>query len=758
MNIIKTTVSAFAGVLIAVFLSGSGMASAAVQRVETQEEYWNVVASLAPGDTVELANGNWQDFEIVFEGSGTAALPITLRAQEKGKVVLSGQSNLRLAGEHLVVSGLVFQNGYTPSEGVISFRKDKDNLANHSRVTETVIDDFNNPERFEPDYWVVIYGKHNRFDHNHLANKRNRGVTLAVRLDSLASQENHHSIDHNYFGPRPILGSNGGETLRIGTSHHSRSDSFTRVENNYFDRCDGELEIISIKSGGNVVRGNLFYQSRGTLTLRHGNGNFIEDNVFYGNGADHTGGIRVINRRQTIRNNYLEGLAGYRFGGALVVMNGVPNGPINRYDPVEDALIANNSLVNSDHIQLGAGSDSERSAAPSSSRFSNNLIYNDEPRDIFTLYDDMRGIAFTGNVLNRVKEPRIAEGFDSRKISMKRADSGLMYPVSDSLAGVGVSRSLQPLAKEQAGVAWYPKPEAQALFANGKTLSIAPGEDTLANAVKAAQPGDVIHLAKGNYLVRSVLRIDKPITVRGASDVNLEYERSTLFELHPGGSLHLKGLNISGASSPDYVNNSVIRTRRTSMLENYQVKVEDCTVSDLNVNRFFNFLSVAKGTMADAIEIHDSQFRDVSGAILKLDKENDDFGIYNAEYVTITGSGFQRVQGSLVDYYRGGTDESTFGPHFSLTGSQLDNVGTGAKNRHAASLYLHGVQVSTIEGNVFTNSAPVKIAHTVGEPITRVVNNTFLATAPPRVVELFYTDKPHSAVILGNTVEEGSQQ
>ncbi len=227
------------------------------------------------------------------------------------------------------------------------FARNKENLANHSRVTEVVIDGFNNPERTETDYWVSIYGKHNRFDHNHLAGKSNNGVTLAVRLNTEASQENHHRIDHNYFGHRPILGSNGGETMRIGTSHYSLTDSFTVVENNYFDRCNGEVEIISNKSGGNVFRGNVFFESRGTLTLRHGNGNLVENNIFFGNGADHTGGIRLINKRQTIRNNYLQGLTGTRFGSPLTVMNGVPDSPINRYHQVEDSVIENNTVIDS---------------------------------------------------------------------------------------------------------------------------------------------------------------------------------------------------------------------------------------------------------------------------------------------------------------------------------------------------------------------------------------------------------------------------
>ena len=293
--------------------------------VSTQAEYQEAVKAAQPGDTIKLANGEWRDFEILFTGEGTADRPITLTAEEKGKALITGQSNLRLAGRHLVVSGLVFKNGYSPTDAVIQFRRTKGDYAYHSRVTEVVIDHFNNPERYEDDMWVAMYGRHNRFDHNHLEGKSNRGVTLAVRMDEEASRENHHRIDHNYFGPRPILGSNGGETIRIGTSHYSLSDSLTTVENNYFDRCNGEVEIISNKAGSNVFRGNLFFESRGTLTLRHGNNNLVENNVFLGNGKDHTGGIRVINKGQTVRNNYMHGLTGHRFGGGFVIMNGVPN-------------------------------------------------------------------------------------------------------------------------------------------------------------------------------------------------------------------------------------------------------------------------------------------------------------------------------------------------------------------------------------------------------------------------------------------------
>ncbi len=417
-------------VLVGIMVLSHG-ALAAEYLVNDKSEYQEVSNRLEAGDKVILANGIWQDFEILFQGQGTAEQPIVLTAQEKGKVIISGQSNLSLYGEHLIVSGLVFKDGHTPTSTVISFRKSENELANNSRVTEVVIDSFNNPERYDTDFWVMMYGKNNRFDHNHLEGKSNKGVTMAVRLNTEESQNNHHRIDHNYFGPRQMLGSNGGETLRIGTSHYSLTDSFTVVENNYFDRTNGELEIISSKSGNNIIRGNVFFESVGTLTMRHGNDTLVENNAFFGNGVDHTGGIRLINKRQTVRNNYMEGLAGYRFGGALVVMNGVPNSPINRYHQVEDSIIENNSLINSDHIQLAAGSDLERSAVPIRTDFKQNLIYSESNKDTFTIYDDVSGITFADNVTNATESFQIEQGFAIEDMEMTRSDNGLMYPSSD---------------------------------------------------------------------------------------------------------------------------------------------------------------------------------------------------------------------------------------------------------------------------------------------------------------------------------------
>lgn len=714
-------------------------ALAADTLVKTPEAYKDALKSVQPGDAIILANGTWQNFEILLDAKGTREHPITLRGETPGKVFLTGQSNLRLAGEHLVVSGLVFKDGYTPTGEVIAFRRNKDKLANHSRVTQVVIDNYSNPEKFEQDSWVMVYGRHNRFDHNHLVGKRNKGVTMAVRLTSESSQQNYHRIDHNYFGPRPILGSNGGETLRIGTSHHSLTNSFTTIENNFFDRCNGEVEIISNKSGKNSIRHNVFFESRGTLTLRHGNGNIVENNVFFGNGVDHTGGIRVINRDQTIRNNYLEGLTGYRFGSGLTVMNGVPNSKINRYHQVDNALIENNTLVDVKHIQFAAGSDKERSATPVNSLVRNNLILSEQGTDGITVFDDISGITFEDNLLNQDTKATLEEGFKQAEITMKRADNGLLYPADEALRKFGVSSDIKPIAKNDVGVSWYPKVEPDVAFGSGTTIPVEPGDNTLFDAIASAQSGDVLILQGGEYRVSKILKLDKTLTIRAQDNAAavIYPQRSTLIEINNMGNLTLDGVRVDAKNAPDAAGNTLIRTTRLPMQRNYRVAIKNSTFENLNINHSYHFFDVGNRSFADYIQVTNSHFSHITGDLFRLDKETDDLGIYNVEYLTIEDSTVTDLDGAIAKVYRGGTDESTFGPHVVLNNNTFSEIGKGKRNKSKASLVLHGTQVNKVTANKFIDTAPVIFELTVGEPKTWITDNVFEGTSEPIIKDLF---------------------
>ena len=726
--------------------------------VRNQAEYFAAADDVQAGDVITLANGEWRDFEIVLTGQGTPAQPITLKSEEAGKVFITGQSNLRLGGQHMLVTGLVFRDGSSPTGEVLSFRRTKQDLATNSRMTEIVIDGFSKPDRYESDYWVGIYGSNNRFDHNYLVGKTNKGVTLAVRLDSEQSRENSHRIDHNYFGRRPVLGSNGGETLRIGTSAYSMYDSNTLVENNYFEECDGEVEIISIKSGGNIVRGNVFDRSSGAVTLRHGDRNIIERNVFLGRGKDHTGGIRVINADQVVRDNYMEGLRGTGFASALTVMNGVPNSPVNRYVQVSNAQITGNSILDSTRVTLGAGADEERSAPVVDSTFSANLLSSKSEDAFIQIEADISGLTFLGNRLIKGDVPAVLGSLQPLQTQLQRAGNGLLYPVDDSLAAIGAPRDLAPVSRTDAGPAWYPKPESQARFGTGKVLGATAGEGTIEAALRNAGPGDVLQLEAGNYIVTKTIELSHPLTIAGPADGGavIAFQRPTLFEIADGGSLRLQNVAINGSEADDNVGNSVVRTSSAPIRGNLIIEFERVAVSDLTVNRGFDVIVIGKNAFADEISIADSTFSAISGTVVRADAETDDYGQYGAEYIRISGSSFSDIGGGVADVYRGGRDESTFGPHFSLTGSALSAVGKASAENPVAALNLHGVQVTQIADNSVANSGQLRIVHTVGVPQTMVARNSFDSADPIAAEELNYPAEPR-ITFVGNATPETAQ-
>lgn len=712
--------------------------------VADQIQFKAAVKAAKPGDSILLADGEWRDFQIVFTGEGHAAKPITLTAQTKGKVVLTGQSNLRLGGRHLVVSGLVFRDGFSPTSEVISFRRDSRSFAQDSRITEVVIDGYSKTDRRAEDMWVALYGTGNRVDHSHFEGKTNAGVTLAVIRRAGQPLDNCHRIDHNYFGPRPPLGSNGGETIRIGTSEESLSASNTIVEHNIFDRTSGEVEIVSVKSGGNILRENLVLASQGAFVLRHGNGNRVERNIFFGNNVPDSGGVRIINRDQIVRDNYFEGLAGKDLKSAISVMNGVPDSVINRYHQVANAVIERNSIVDSARITFAAGADAERSAPPIGSRFSHNLIAGANGSDPFRAEGDITGIALAGNVEAKVARPLLTSGVEQRDITLARAPNSLLYPTNPALANIGAPRDLVPVKREEVGVYWYRPAPTEAAFGAGRTIPLTPAA-SLADAVGASQPGDTLSLASGAYDVMTPIAIRHRLTIAGQKGANAVLRLATggLARVEAGGGLHLEQVELDASAAPT---DAVLVAVSAGVAPNYSVVMQGVTVRGPGAKARLDGIAMAPGTFADAIDITGSRFADMAGVVVLGTGEQAPKGWYPVERLTIADSHFARV-GMVADLLRKGSDESTFGPWFAMTGSQVTDSGF-----EGASLRLSGVQHTAITDNAFTRSAPIAVIHSVGTPDTRIVKNRFIATPEPRIEELAYKG-PIRAKLSDNIVE-----
>ena len=325
------------------------------------------------GDTLVLKDGTWADAHLKINAEGTAAKPVTIKAKTSGKAIFTGKSRLSVGGAHVVVDGLWFQN--PTGEQVIELRQDSKHHASDCRITNCAVTNDTQLSSSDSSQFVSIYGARNRVDHCYIAGKTTQGTTLVVWLSNESKDQGKHQIDHNHFGPRPKLGKNGGETIRLGDSKTSMQTASCIVEHNLFEKCDGEAECISNKSCGNLYRLNTFKGVSGTLTLRHGNGCTVENNVFIGDGVKGAGGVRIIGEDHTVTGNRFENLTGDDERSAMCFMLGIPDSPANGYFQVKRAKVMGNTFINCKHnILIGLGGDKKATLPPLECEISGNTI------------------------------------------------------------------------------------------------------------------------------------------------------------------------------------------------------------------------------------------------------------------------------------------------------------------------------------------------------------------------------------------------
>jgi poly(beta-D-mannuronate) lyase len=373
---------------------------------------------LHAGDKVILKDVEWKDQRLVFTGIGKEKAPIVLTTEKPGKVKLTGNSTLLIDGSWLVADGLFFTEGYSDKKDVIAFSDQSSNC----RLTNTAVVNYNHPDKKFDYKWVSVFGHRNRVDHCWLEGKTHQGPTMVIWLDG---QPNYNLIDHNYFGQRPDLGVNGGETIRIGNSTWSLHDSHTTVEKNIFEHCDGELEIISNKSCKNIIRDNLFYESKGTLTLRHGNDADVYRNIFIGNGLPNTGGIRIIAENHKVHDNYFQDLTGTGVSAAISIMDGLPNPPLTGHWQVKNAKIYNNTIINcKESFSIGVGKNEQRYLKAENTSFTNNYIITQ--MQAIHWVDDSVKVQFANNVIsNESATEQLPAGFSVKKLPLQKDATGL---------------------------------------------------------------------------------------------------------------------------------------------------------------------------------------------------------------------------------------------------------------------------------------------------------------------------------------------
>ncbi len=728
-----------------------------------------VIGKVVPGDEIVLKNGIWNNVEINFYAIGIKENPIVLRAETAGKVCIEGMSYLHLGGDYLVVDGLYFKNGYTPKSSIIRYMIDEDITATNCRVTNTVIENFTKPNRLINDHWVEFYGKNNQLDHCYISGKSNDGETVRVFFTGNKHINSHHQIVNNYFGPRPRKGGPRAETIRVGDSKTRFVPGYVNVSNNYFEACNGEVEIISDKTNFNSYKNNIFYKCEGSLVLRHGSYATVDGNIFIGgDDSDFYGGIRVVNAGHWITNNYFYKIKGEAFRSPLAIMNGIPMTPLNRYLQVSDAVIAYNTWVDcSSPWQIGVGQNLEsadvlpaseiRSAPPIRSTVANNIIYNtQEDKTPVINHSEMGGILFKNNLIDNNGINYVEyDVLENASLKMKKINEWLYAPeisnnkvITEVFDGYNFStiqkdifdasrqenNSIGAISKltnaenfkidkKKYGPNWF---STEKIAGEPKTVTALVTEGDLTKKIEHANPGDIIELTGRLYTINNSLKIDKDITIRSKDSVNKvtlifsEISDSLAFEMHSNANLKLENLILKGHN-----NTIAFSPLKENMASAYKISADNCKLEN-----FDYVLKATKGSFADSILFKNSTISNCENGIVLASEERGD---YNAEMVNFERCEFINVHNNVINFYRGGYDESTIGGVLSVVNSTFSDC--GKREKETILLKTRGIINVEITNNTFKNNAPKFAAVLWGEKNNHHANNILVNSGEIKVEE-----------------------
>ncbi len=352
--------AAIAVAAIPVALAWPGIAAitpAATQLVSSISALQSALSSASPGDVIQLADGSYStSSDISISRSGTASAPIVVRAQHVGGATITGSGGFTIGAStsYVTLSGFTL----TGSQG-LSIPVG----ATHIQVTRNTFQMAGSVQ-----YWVTVAGDDAQIDHNTFQHKSTIGNFIEVVGPGSSGMAQNTWIHHNYFLDQSYTGANGGESIRVGLSGRQHSAAHALVEYNLFERCDGDLEVISVKSTSDIIRYNTLRNSKGTITLRHGWNNTVEGNYLLGNST----GIRMFGNNHVVINNVVENSTGQALEiGGGEVRDDTTSG--TDHEAVDHALVAFNTFVNdqASPIQMGDGG---KAFQPSDVTVADNII------------------------------------------------------------------------------------------------------------------------------------------------------------------------------------------------------------------------------------------------------------------------------------------------------------------------------------------------------------------------------------------------
>ena len=320
-------------------------------------------------DVIALAVGG---DEIIVTGSGEISIKdlsfdsqLLIRAENLGGTTLTNATLTN--SNNITLQGFIFgPNDESTLLKIVNSTNIKvlHNLFDHKDITESQTSLVMTQAS---DTIEIAYNEFRDKNQDNLNGTKITGSFIKTQYDDPLMSKNIH-IHHNHFNniaPYLVNGTPAGdsdrEAIAMGIADSQDVVTNNIVEYNLFENCDGENEIITVKTSSNIFRYNTFKNSMGSLSFRLGTNNQAYGNYFYGLGtgdtvADEnyeTGGIRVYGSGHTIYDNYMENLTGVSWRRPILVDSGDTSDSTGNdsHETSTNITVYNNTIIDS----LGGG-------------------------------------------------------------------------------------------------------------------------------------------------------------------------------------------------------------------------------------------------------------------------------------------------------------------------------------------------------------------------------------------------------------------
>jgi len=295
----------------------------------TPDDLEDLIDSLSAGDTVVLTGSG--SFSISDKNFSS---PVTIRAATIGGTDLENATISN--SNNIIVQGFVF--GPSEESTLLKIENSTNiqvlrNVFDHENITENQTSIVTTQAS---DSISIGYNEFRDKNIDQVGGTKITGSFIKTQFDDPLMTTNLHIFRNHFNNIAPFLedgvpaGDSDREAIAMGIADSQSVVTNNIVEYNLFENCDGENEIITVKTSGNAFRYNTFKNSMGSLSFRLGTDNEAYGNYFYGEGASgsvtddnyQTGGIRVYGSGHSIYDNYMEGLSGISWRLPILVDSG----------------------------------------------------------------------------------------------------------------------------------------------------------------------------------------------------------------------------------------------------------------------------------------------------------------------------------------------------------------------------------------------------------------------------------------------------